>query len=415
MERVTTLLILFVLFISPAGVAQKAKTEAKQKELSQIRNEIQSIESQLHKMSAKEKKTYAAIEKFNKQIYLINKLVASLREDEEAKEEEIQTIQGQSNSLQAELETLKRNYSRYVVAVYQKLYQNKLLYFLSSNSISQGLLRQYYLKTFSNRGKNDADRILRAQTELHSLEEQLRREKNIKQAIIVQKSGEENSLAKKAGEQQVMLKRIKGDKTQLTKELEQKRLAEQKIRDLVSRLIARDKERERQKEFAETARQKTADKKSPSTAKEKPVVKHTAPGPVSGAVASLRGKMGWPVNGSIVKHYGESRNASTNTVTINYGIDIKTSPNAAVKSIYSGEVSAIEWLPGYRTIVIISHGHEFRSVYGNLSTASVHEGQKISAGEVIGSAGSGLEGALLHFELWNERQSQNPEIWLARK
>ena len=415
MERLASLLVFFLFFISPTGMAQKAKTETKQKELSQIRNEIQSIESQLHKMSAKEKKTYAAIEKFNKQIFLINKLVASLKEDEEAKEEEIQEIQGQSNSLQSELDVLKQNYSRYIVAVYQKLYQNKLLYFLSSNSISQGLLRQYYLKTFSERGKNDADRILQTQIQLHSLEEQLRREKNIKQAIIVQKSGEENSLAKKATEQQSMLKRIKGDKTQLTKELEQKRIAEQKIRDLVARLIARDKERARQKELADAAKEKDIAKKSPKTANEKPVIKHTAPGPVSGAMASLRGKMGWPVNGSIVKHYGETRNASTNTVTINYGVDIKTSANAAVKSIYSGEVSAIEWLPGYRTIVIISHGHEFRSVYGNLSTASVHEGQKISAGDVIGSAGSGIEGAMLHFEIWNERQAQNPEVWLARK
>jgi septal ring factor EnvC (AmiA/AmiB activator) len=100
---------------------------------------------------------------------------------------------------------------------------------------------------------------------------------------------------------------------------------------------------------------------------------------------------------------------------LNYGVDIKTSANAPVKSIYSGEISAIEWLPGYRTIVIISHGSNFRSVYGNLQSANVHEGQRVSAGEVIGSAGAGLEGSLLHFEIWNDRQSQNPEIWLTRK
>jgi septal ring factor EnvC (AmiA/AmiB activator) len=415
MERLAALLLVLLLVLTGTGTAQKAKAEAKQKELSQVRHEIQNLESQLKNMGTKEKKTFAAIEKYNKQMFLINRLIASLHEDEQEKQEEIETIQGQSASLQSELGVLKQNYSRYVTAVYQKLYQNKLLYFLSANSISQGLLRQYYLRTFSERGKNDADRILRTQIELHKLEEQLTREKNIKQAIIVQKADEESYLSRKANEQQSLLKKLKGDKTQLKKELDEKRVAEQRIKDLVNKLIARDREREHQRELAEAKTKATPTPKNAAPGKEKPVVKREAPGPVSGPIASLRGKMGWPVNGSVVKHYGETKNSATNTVTLNYGVDIKTSANASVKSIYSGEISAIEWLPGYRTIVIISHGNNFRSVYGNLQSANVHEGQKVSAGEVIGSAGAGLEGSLLHFEIWNDRQSQNPEIWLSRK
>lgn len=414
MERLAVILIAVLLAFPGSLTAQKSKTENKQKELSQVRREIQNIESQLSKMGTKEKKTYAAIEKYNKQMYLINKLVASLKEDEEEKEDEIQTIQGESASLQAELAVLKSNYAKYVTAVYQKLYQNKLLYFLSANSISQGLMRQYYLKTFSERGKNDADRIMLTQIELHKMEEQLTREKNIKEAIIVQKTSEEGFLSKKSTEQQSILKKLKGDKSQLNKELDEKKVAEQRIRDLVNKLIARDRERARQKELAES-KSSSASSKSSSVEKERPITKREAPGPVSGPIAALRGKMGWPVSGNITRHYGETRNASTNTVTLNYGVDIRTSANAPVKSIFSGEISAIEWLPGYRTIVIISHGNNFRSVYGNLQAANVHEGQRVTAGQVIGSAGAGLEGSMLHFEIWNDRQSQNPESWLSRR
>lgn len=392
------------------------KTETKQKELSKLREEISTIEGQLNKIGTKEKKTFSTIEKFNKQIFLINKLVSNLKEEEEEKQMQIEEIQGQSENLQKELDNLKKNYSSYVNATYKKLYQNKSLYLLSAKSISQGILRQYYLKTFSERGKGDAERIARTQFDLRKLEEEISREKNIKQAIIVQKSEEELRLTSKSKEQQVALKKIKGDKTQLKKELDEKKLAESRIRDIVAKLIARDKERERQREIAEKElRNKNASKKPGATAKEPEVTVRKTPEPISGALTSLKGKMGWPVSGNIIHHYGENRNSSTNTVSLSYGVDIKTSSNAPVKSIYAGEVSAIEFLPGYRTVIIISHGSEFRSVYGNLGSVNVREGQKIAAGTVIGSAGESIEGYQIHFEIWSERRSQNPEVWLSRK
>ena len=152
------------------------KTETKQKELSKLREEISTIEGQLNKIGTKEKKTFSTIEKFNKQIFLINKLVSNLKEEEEEKQMQIEEIQGQSENLQKELDNLKKNYSSYVNATYKKLYQNKLLYLLSAKSISQGILRQYYLKTFSERGKGDAERIARTQFDLRKLEEEISRE-----------------------------------------------------------------------------------------------------------------------------------------------------------------------------------------------------------------------------------------------
>ena len=56
MERIASLLVFFLLFVCTTGLAQKTKTktETKQNELSQIRKEIQAIESNLQKMGAKE-------------------------------------------------------------------------------------------------------------------------------------------------------------------------------------------------------------------------------------------------------------------------------------------------------------------------------------------------------------------------
>ena len=41
---------------------------------------------------------------------------------------------------------------------------------------------------------------------------------------------------------------------------------------------------------------------------------------------ALKGRLNWPITGGhIVRHFGEDRNAKLNTVTLNYGVDIKAS------------------------------------------------------------------------------------------
>ena len=54
-------------------------------------------------------------------------------------------------------------------------------------------------------------------------------------------------------------------------------------------------------------------------------------------------------------------------------------------------------------------------LYMDMLPALLLEGDKISGGSPIGRVNESLEGNILHFEIWNERNYQNPELWLARK
>ena len=86
-----------------------------------------------------------------------------------------------------------------------------------------------------------------------------------------------------------------------------------------------------------------------------------------------------------------------------------------VLSVAEGIVSAIDWIPGYGSIVIVTHRDDYRTVYGHVANINVKEGEKVKGGSAIGKVNESLEGKILHFEIWNERNYQNPEIWLARK
>ena len=61
---------------------------------------------------------------------------------------------------------------------------------------------------------------------------------------------------------------------------------------------------------------------------------------------------------------------------------------------------------------MVRHG-SYLSVYANLSSISVRQGQKLSANEQIGSIGKDENGRnVMHFELRRERSKLNPLEWV---
>ena len=66
-------------------------------------------------------------------------------------------------------------------------------------------------------------------------------------------------------------------------------------------------------------------------------------------------------------------------------------------------------------LLLVSHQNEYRTVYGHVSEIFVSEGDKIEAGTVLALVDESVDGYVLHFEIWEGRDKQNPENWLAKK
>jgi murein DD-endopeptidase MepM/ murein hydrolase activator NlpD len=86
---------------------------------------------------------------------------------------------------------------------------------------------------------------------------------------------------------------------------------------------------------------------------------------------------------------------------------------SSVAAVADGEVSTIWWLPSYGNLVIVNHDGGYRTVYAHLGDVDVEEGQPVATGQRIGRSGEGLDGPMLHFEIWNGRETQDPEKWLS--
>jgi septal ring factor EnvC (AmiA/AmiB activator) len=406
-----------------AGKSNPAISQ-KKNELSKVRQEISSLERELKLKTAKERESYTTLDNYNKQSYLLHNLIDNLKADEVEKEQQINDTQSNIEGLKDDITLLKINYSKYVVSIYKHGKPDYWASVLDANSFEQALLRYKYLKKFSDQRERDLERLQNKKDEMLDAKLNLENEKNEKAALEKQKSDEEKKLEAKRSERKIFINRIKNDKASLKSELEAKKNAESKIQNLINKLIA-DAEQKRKAEEERLANERLKARSKKLASKSKVDIKDIRDEQIydvdvstSGmpSFAALKGRLNWPVSsGRIVRNFGENRNEKLNTITLNYGIDIKTSADADVHCVADGVVSAIDWLPGYGSVLILTHKGDYRTVYSHLSEIFVKEGNHVNSGSVLGKVGESLEGNVLHFEIWNSRNKQNPESWLARR
>jgi septal ring factor EnvC (AmiA/AmiB activator) len=396
----------------------------KKNELSKVKQEISSLEKEINLKTAKEKESYNTLDNYNKQSYLLHNLINSLMADESEMEQQISDTQNKIEELTNQTHLLKINYSKYIVAIYKHGKPDYWESILDANSFEQAILRYKYLKKFSDQRERDLEKLQNKKDELLSAEQNLETEKSEKMLLASQKTDEEKKLEVKRGERTKILNKIKNDKAALKSELFAKKNAEVKIQNMINKLIMETELRRiaEEKRLAKEKLNATPYKLASKSDVEKTDINeeknYDVDLSISGlpSFAALKGRLNWPVSGGkIIRNFGENRNEKLNTVTLNYGIDIKTFPDADVRSVADGVVSAIDWLPGYGSVLILTHKADFRTVYSHLSEIFVKEGNHVNAGSIIGKVGESLEGNVLHFEIWNSRNKQNPEIWLTKK
>jgi septal ring factor EnvC (AmiA/AmiB activator) len=319
-------------------------------------------------------------------------------------------VQKEINLLEKEINSIQDNYARYVVAIYKSGKNSEWADVFNSGSVQEALLRYKYLNEFSERRSKNLSELHEKKEKLNAERNSLKKEIREKASLTKQKQDEKNLLDAKLEERKKILKSIRKDKKVLADELKLKKSSEGRIKEMISRLV----------EQADLNRKKKADlaavEEGNSEAGNKNLFSESFLNSPDLSFSSLKGKLTWPVSkGKIVNNFGENRNKVLNTVTINYGIDIKPDDDINVKAVADGVVSAVEWIPGYGSVIIISHNEEYRTVYGHLSEIFVEENETVSRGAVIANIAEDIEGRLLHFEIWNSRINQDPEIWLAGK
>lgn len=121
-----------------------------------------------------------------------------------------------------------------------------------------------------------------------------------------------------------------------------------------------------------------------------------------------------PVSGNIIRGYGVYRHPQWGTTTFSSGLTIATEAGTPVKAIAGGSVVYAGALKGYGNIIIIDHGQQVFSVYGNCGNLVKRVGNRVERSESIATVGSvDLEAPSLYFELRSKGKAVNPSKWIS--
>ncbi len=392
-----TFVILLVALPLVAGPVDQDELRKRQTELQNIRKQIKEYEQKIKKQQTKEKATLELLDSYDRKGTLVRKLISKLRAQESELIVTTDRTRFDLQSLDGQLKYLKHHYASYVKSVYKSGRVHDIELLLSAQSINQFYIRSYYLRRFTDQRRRDADKIDTKKDEVEQVQYQLQTQLAEERRLIAEKGAEEDRLAALAAARKRALTDIRKDKTSMQREIDRQTKAAKELENVIANLIDVDRLKKEKRD---------------SDVKEG---KLPQPPPMTGNFASKRGKLRWPVSeGTVVAKFGNQVHPRLKTITTNTGIDIQVKPGSPVSSVAEGEVSTILWYPSYGNLLIINHYSGYRTVYTHLADISVTEGQKLKEGERIGTSGEAIDGPRLHFEVWKEREKQNPELWLGR-
>lgn len=125
-----------------------------------------------------------------------------------------------------------------------------------------------------------------------------------------------------------------------------------------------------------------------------------------------------PAVGPITSRFGMRLHPVLGVWKLHDGLDFGSGCGTPLRSIAAGRVTQAYYNGGYGNRLFIDHGtvngRRVESSYNHAIRYSVHPGQQVGAGQVVGQSGSTgySTGCHLHFMLWVDGQLVNPERWL---
>lgn len=133
--------------------------------------------------------------------------------------------------------------------------------------------------------------------------------------------------------------------------------------------------------------------------------------PVALPLTPFKGDLDWPVAGTVRQGFGTSV-AGRPALR---GIELGGAQGAAVQAVHDGAVAFADTFTGYGQLVILDHGSQTFTLYGNLGEIQVAKGERVGRGQPLGTVGLAGDTAALYFELRVDGRAVDPLQWLAKR
>ena len=412
--------------MGPAQTKKKTSIESLKKEQTALKKRINNNEKLLKNTKTNVKKQLNNLVILNGQITVKQRQVNGIAVRVDSLRGNIQTLTSQVRQLERELAECKRKYRRGVLSVQRdKMMNNKLMFLFSARNFHSMYLRMRYMSEFTRYQRVQGEIVKEKELALQAKRDELNVKKGEQEVLLAQGRSEQQALEGQKAERQKVVAGLQQKQKELNKTLEADRVRarnlDAKIDQLIKAEIAaaekrRKAEAEKRRREAEAQASKGKSRASgKSGGSSSKFIEPADPDrKLSDSFVANKGRLPMPITGSyyISSHFGANTVEGLSGVTIpNSGISITGKPGAQAKCIFNGEVTAV-FSYGGKINVIVRHG-SYLSVYCDLSSASVRNGQKVTTGQIIGNIAKDASGnCTLQFQIRKETTKLNPAAWV---
>jgi septal ring factor EnvC (AmiA/AmiB activator) len=391
-------ILLFALLLSSEfAFGQKSKDQLEREKKENLKRIVETQKILLETETEK-KATVGQLTAINRQIQARESLIGSIKQEINLLDGEISDLTIVVNALQSDLKTLKEEYAAMIFAAYKSNWgMQRLTFIFSAKTFNQLVRRMAYLEQYTEARQVQVKQIVAVSKALADQRANVQVKRTEQGKLLNEELRQAKNLIDLKTRQSELITALSDKEKELRQEMASRKKAIEQMDKLIADLISKELNSKKTKE--ETKASVVADTKSNSS------------------FESSKAKLIWPVEtGFISSKFGEQPHPVLKGIMVNnQGVDIQTNSNALVKSVFTGKVATVAFVPGMNSVIILQHG-DYYTVYSRLKKVNVKKGQEITTGEVIGEVYTDNQGVTeVQFQVWKSSTKLDPEKWLSSK
>lgn len=396
-KKSLSLILFLILFggITP-GFSQTQATNLKAKR-QKLEKEISYTNKLLGEVNKSKKNTVYELQLISNRINMRHRLMIVLKKEIASLTDNITTTKMSIRDLNNRLDTLKKEYVNIAWYLYKNNDNyNRLIFIFSASDFNQAYQRLRYLDEISAYIRKEAGRITILEKQKKDRLDKLKQEKAEKRTLMDSETTQLSQLELEQRQKIRLKRKLAGQEKSLRARLRQKRKESQKLETQIIKAIA-----------ISTRKAANKMKSKRLTASEMRL---------SSSFMANKGHLPWPVKKGVVSQtFGIHNHPVLKHVKIkNNGVNIATAKGSVARAVFPGIVVNIVRITNTNIAVILKHGNYF-TVYSGLDKILVNNNQWVTEYQALGIIHTSLQGKTdLHFEVWHDKNLQNPAYWLRR-
>lgn len=418
-----------------AGSVRLEQKRAVESEHAELRKKLGELKQDILDTESAKQRAEDALSNSEAAISNSNRKLVELSAEQQQTEKKLITLGEQQQRLQRQTEQQKEQFSALLRHQYETGNTDRTKLILSGddpNRINRDLQYLGYLS------QNQNKLIAQLRDSLAAVDENKAEAEQAKQDladIAQEQQQQKTNLVKEQKKRTELLQKLSSKLSAQRKEAGQLQKNEQRLANLVDKLnhlIEEQRKAEKLKQEKRRAAQLAMEEKrkagsSKNSAAKKPT-KEMAPIQITktpdansttdtdiyvdnGQFAKLKGRLRIPTKGELIARFGSQRGEGMAWK----GLFIRANEGTEIKSIAPGKVIFSEWLRGFGNLIILDHGSQYMSIYGNNQTLLKQAGDSVATGEAIATVGNsgGNEQSGLYFELRFQGKAFDPMGWIS--